>query len=110
MQGGVNAQLRGGTPRPSTAAPAPLTQSPLPLPKRFDHPDAPETDLAEAARQLRTATAHDYARQLASPPPKRKGGAGLLGGGGLFGGGGKGEARGQAQDGEDGSLKPPPPP
>jgi Fe-S-cluster containining protein len=38
----------------------------------FDHPDAPPTDLAEAARQLRTATAHDAARLLATPPPKKK--------------------------------------
>ncbi|KAI8470751.1 MAG: hypothetical protein J3K34DRAFT_249163 [Monoraphidium minutum] len=38
----------------------------------FDHPDAPPTDLAEAARQLRTATAHNAQRQLAFPPPKPK--------------------------------------
>lgn len=36
----------------------------------FDHPDAPETDLAEAANQLRIATAHQIERQLAFPPPK----------------------------------------
>lgn len=39
---------------------------------RFDHPEAPPTDLAEAARQLRIATAHDMQRKLATPAPKSK--------------------------------------
>lgn len=59
----------------------------------FDHPDAPETDLAEAARQLREATAHDYARRIATPPPRRRAG----GGGGAGGSGGEGEKQQQQQ-------------
>ena len=60
----------------------------------FDHPDAPATDLAEAARQLRAATAHDYARHLATPAPKKKQQKGGDGGGKGGGGSGSGKAGG----------------
>ena len=55
--------------RPCSAAPDPV--NPLAR-RRFDHPDAPPTDLAEAAAHLRVATAHNNERKLALPPPKRE--------------------------------------
>lgn len=89
--------------RPQHLTPGPKAPPPPPpAPTRFDHPDAPETDLAEAARQLRTATAHDYARQLATPPPKRKGLRGLFGGGGKGEGKDGGEGEGEEEEGQGG--------
>lgn len=38
----------------------------------FDHPDAPHTDVEDAARQLRAATAMEYRRMLARKPSKKQ--------------------------------------
>lgn len=38
----------------------------------FDHPDAPQTDMQDAARQLRAATAMEYRRMLARKPSKKQ--------------------------------------
>lgn len=38
----------------------------------FDHPDAPSTDITEAARQLRLATVQEYQKRLGYKPSNKQ--------------------------------------